>query len=245
MPITIDTRGRSRTRRGRGSTSVRRNKRGRSFKAHIRRPLALKMHNFVERLPDVKLSLNSSTLSADGNLLSTHTNTFQISDVPQIASYALLFEYYKIDKMVIEYRYRCAGIVGQQKETGGGATATPYQTMFQSINPLLYFKVDHNDDVSQTVGDLLQSARTREKQLTDANPSFTITLKPAVQAEAYKSLTASTYIPKWNQWLSLDDTTVPHYGLKTQIQCPSPSPEFDFGSLLIQKKMYFSVKNNE
>ena len=205
----------------------------------IRRPLALKMHNFVERIPDVTLALNASTLDANGNLSSTHTNTFQISDVPQVAHYASLFEYYKIDKMVVTFRYKCAGVPGAY-------IANPLNTqIFQEINPVIIFKVDHNDAVSQSVADLLESARTHEKQLTNDKPNFTITLRPAVQTEAYKSLTTSTYIPKWNQWLTMEDPTVPHYGLKMNIICPRPVANYDFGSLLIQKKMYFSVKNNE
>jgi len=204
-----------------------------------RKALALKTHNFVERLPDVVLALNNSTLDSNGNLSSTHTNTFQISDVPQIASYASLFEYYKIDKMVITFRYKTAG-----KPANYIANPLNIQ-MFQEINPTILFKVDHNDAVSQSVADLKLSARTKEKQLTNAQPNFTITLKPALQSEAYKSLTASTYIPKWNQWLTTEDTTVPHYGLKMNIQCPVPNPNMDYGSLEIQKKMYFSVKNNE
>jgi len=240
MPI---RRGRSRTRQGYLSRQRKGTKRSTGTQSRpmnrIRRPLALKMHNFVERLPDVVLALNASTLDTNGHLSSTHTNTFQISDVPQIAHYAGLFEYYKIDKMVIEFRYKCAGVPANY-------IANPLNIQqFQEVNPLLYFKVDHNDAVSQSVADLLLSARTKEKQLTNNQPSFTITMKPAVQSEAYKSLTASTYIPKWNQWLSLDDTTVPHYGLKVNLQVPRPNANFDYGSLLIQKKMYFSVKNNE
>lgn len=205
----------------------------------FRVPLALAKHNFVERLPDVTLGLNATTLDANGNLLSTHTNTFQVSDIPQILSYSKLFEYYKIDKIVVTYRYKCAGVPGAY-------IANPLNTqIFQEINPTILFKVDHNDAVAQTVADLKQSARLKEKQLTNSMPNFTITLKPAVQSEAYKSLTASTYIPKWNQWLSMADTTVPHYGLKMQIQCPAPQANYNYGSLFIQKKIYFSVKNNE
>lgn len=204
-----------------------------------RKALALTTHNFVERLPDVTLALNNTTLDANGNLSSTHTNTYQISDVPQIANYAALFEYYKIDKMVITYRYKCAGVPGAY-------IANPLNTqIFQEINPTILFKVDHNDAVSQSVADLKLSARTKEKQLTNSQPNFTITLKPAIQSEAYKSLTASTYIPKWNQWLTTADTTVPHYGLKMNLQCPRPNANYDYGSLFIQTKMYFSVKNNE
>lgn len=213
--------------------------RPRKMQARYKKSLALKQHNFVERVKDITLMLNSSTLDANGNLASTHTNTFQLSDIPQVAAYSTLFEYFRIDKVVVTYRYKVAGIPA-------GYIANPLNVnMSQEINPLLYFKVDHNDAVSQTVPVLLESSRTKEKQLTNSSPNFTITLKPAVQTEAYKTLTSSTYIPKWNVWLSMDDVNVPHYGLKMNIQVPAPNPNYDYGSILIQKKIYFSVKNNE
>lgn len=208
-------------------------------KTRPRRSLALQQHNFVERTPDVILALNNSTLDAAGNLSSTHTNTFQLSDIPQVAHYAALFEYYRIDKVVIIYRYKTAGVPA-------GYIANPLNTQLsQEINPTLLFKVDHNDVIAQSVADLKLSARTKEKQLTNNKPNFSIQVKPAIQTEAYKSLTASTYVPKWGQWLTMVDTTVPHYGLKMNIQCPRPNPNYDYGSIEIQKKIYFTVKNNE
>ena len=227
-------------RRHRASRQIQRAWRSsRSRMPKFKKSLALKQHNFVERLPDVILQMNSSTLNSDGNLSSTHTNTFQLSDIPQVSSYSTLFEYFRIDKVIVEYRYKTAGVPANY-------IANPLNLQpFNEINPTIMFKVDHNDAVSQSVADLKQSARTKEKQLTNSRPNFTISLKPAVQTEAYKTITASAYIPKWGVWLAMQDSNVPHYGLKMNVQVPKPTANFDYGSIEIVKKMYFSVKNNE
>ena len=209
-------------------------------KRKIRKPLALKVHNFVERKRSSLHSLNSGTLDANGNFITTNTFSFQLSDIPQVANYAALFEYYRIDKVIVEFKYKTAGIYANT--TGG---ATPASPSINEINPTLIFKVDHNDVVGDSFNILMESSRTKEKQLTNDKPNFSIAIKPAIQSEAYKSAIASTYIPKWRQWLTTDDPTVPHYGLKLQVQCPAPSGAIDFGSLQITMKYYFSVKCNE
>ena len=201
------------------------------------KPLALKQHNFVERKVRQLLTLNNTTLDSNGNLSSTNTWSFQMSDIPQIASYQSLFEYYRLNKVVVDIAYKNSGNVSAQSASLGAP--------INEINPTLYFKVDHNDVVGDNMNTLLESMKTHKKQLTNARPHFSLQLKPAIQTEAYKSAIASTYIPKWGQWLSFADPTVPHYGLKLQVQTPTPSSSIDFGSLEVTMKYYFSTKNNE
>lgn len=85
--------------------------------------------------------------------------------------------------------------------------------------------------------------KTKSYVFTNNKSEFTITLKPAIQTEAYKSALASTYVPKWGQWLSTDDPTVPHYGLKAH--CIGPDNTAENGNLDIEYIIYFSCKNNE
>lgn len=203
-----------------------------------RKALALKQHFFSERIPDTVHSLNTGTLTngtTGSHFSSTLAWTFQISDVQQWDHYKDLFEYYMIKKVVVDFRYKTAGNYGNSSST----------SVFNEVNPTLLFKVDHNDIVGETVGDMLESCRTRKKQLTNSKPNFTITLKPAIQTELYKTAISSAYAPKWNTWLSTADETVPHYGLKVQITCPNISSGIDFGSIEISKRIYFAVKNND
>lgn len=200
-------------------------------------PLALKPHNFVERCANDLIQLNSGTLNAAGNLVTTWTRTFSLDQLAQVASYKKLFEYYTINKVVVEFRYKTAGNYANTDPAAGHS--------MNEVNPTLIFKVDHNDINADTIPELMESMKTREKQLTNNEPNFSIQIKPAVQAELYKTVVTSAYAPKWGLKLSMADSNVPHYGLKVNVQCPAGSTNADYGSLLIQTKIYFTAKNNE
>lgn len=203
-----------------------------SRRARIPKPIALKPHTFVERLPNDVISLDNEG-SGTGLFKS-----FALNQIPQVASYINLFEYYTINKIVVEFRYKGA----QTPQNIASSTAGFNRS--NEVNPILYFKVDHNDITADNIATMKQSMKTKEIQLTNDKPNFTIQLKPAVQAEAYKSSVATTYIPKWGQLLSVNDSTVPHYGLKCY-GVAFKSSDTDPGKIEVSYKMYFTMKNNE
>lgn len=191
-----------------------------------RRPLALKPHAFVER------RIVESVLTPNG---SGYFVSFALDDVYNKTSYQKLFEYYKIDKVVVEFSYKADGDprrdVTQANQMG-----------VNEANPLLYFKVDHNDITADSLATMKASSKTRKYQFTNDKPNFTIQIKPAVLDEVYKSSVASTYVPKWQQWLTTADLTVPHYGLKCYAIAPGAA---QYGSIVVTAKYYFTCKNNE
>ena len=203
--IYIDT---SRPSGNQSKSQSRRRNRGRIYrtsKMKIKKPLALKPHSFCERkVTDLVMTCDTEN-SATGMFKS-----FNLDDINNASAYKQLFEYYRIDKVVVTFRYKSHSY----------ANAVNTLTNINEINPLLYFKVDHNDVASDSLLLMRESMKTKEKQLTNNEPNFTIQLKPAVQTEAYKSSVSTTYIPKWGQWISTDDSSVPHYGLKAYAMYP-------------------------
>ena len=204
-------------------------------KIRVRRPLALKQHNFVERCTPFLMTVGQES-TATGLFRS-----FTLDDCLQVAHYKELFEYYRIDKVVIEFRYKGAATPAYTTINGTGTQANEINN---EINPVLYFKVDHNDASAQTLNDLKESMRTKEHQLTNGKPNFTIQIKPAILAEAYKTALASAYRPKWKQWISMDDSNVPHYGLKVYAVAGLANNP-NMGQIEVQQKIYFSAKCNE
>lgn len=195
-------------------------------RSRFKQPLALQPHAFVERgVPELVLTPNGSGLF----------QTFQLTDVYNRASYADIFEYYTINKVIVTYRYKADGDprrdVTQANQMG-----------VNEANPVLYFKVDHNDASSDSLATLKASSRTRTFQFTNDKPELSITVKPAVLDEVYKSSVASTYVPKWGQKLTTADLTVPHYGLKSYAVAPGAA---QYGSIKVTMKYYFTMKNNE
>lgn len=199
--------------------------------ARIKRPLALSVHNFCERNTVQDLITVDTEASAVGMF-----KTFSLDQCNNASSYKDLFEYYKINKVVVTFKYK--------GEALPAILASTVSMNINEVNPLLYFKVDHNDASSDPLITMQQSMRTRTKVLTNNNSEFTITLKPAIQAEAYKSSIATTYIPKWGQWLNTADGSVPHYGLKVYA-IGFRDPNFSPGKIQVETVTYFSCKNNE
>lgn len=199
-----------------------------------KKPLALKVHNFVERSGSSLININTE---ANAVGLFKH---FELQDIQQSSAYKTLFELYKIDKVVVEFRYKSIGGQGRTVDVAGSLPVN-------EINPVLYFKVDHNDDDEDTLVNLKQSMKTREHQFTNDKPNFTIQLKPAVliEDENIKGATGVKHRPKWGMWLDTDESAIEHYGLKAYCVASTGGSGTDAGQLEVTYKTYFSMKNNE
>lgn len=208
-------------------------------RAKIKKPLALKMHNFVERTNPVTMIVANET-AAVGLF-----RDFKWSYCLQVANYARIFEYYRINKAVIEFRYKGATKPAYTTMPAGTSTTGTNNEIVNEVNPVLYFKVDHNDINADSLSTMKESLRTHEHQFTNNRPNFTITLKPAIQAEAYKTALSTAYRPKWGQWLSTNDDTVPHYGLKAYCVAGATTSSANLGEVEVTTKIYFSAKCNE
>ena len=224
--------------RGKAASSIQAAfRRSRAGKKRYRRktPLALQTHSFVERCQPQEIIVANES-SAVGLF-----RNFSFSQCLQVGSYADIFEYYRIDKVVVEFRYKGAETPAYTTING---TSVQNNEIINEINPVLYFKVDHNDINADSLSVMKESMKTREHQFTNSKPNFTITLKPAIQAEAYKTAISTGYMPKWGQWLSTLDDTIPHYGLKVYcVAGAGNSP--NMGKVEVQTKIYFSCKSNE
>lgn len=203
--------------------------------ARVRRPLALKTHNFVERCQPQTITVAQE--SAAVGLF----RDFSLSQCLQVGNYTALFEYYKINKVVVEFRYKGTSTPAYTTING---TSVQNNELKNEINPVIMWKVDHNDVSADSIATLKQSVRTREHQLTNNRPNFTIQLKPAILAESYKTAISSAYAPKWGQWLSTSDDTIPHYGLKVYALAGDGN-NANMGKVEVLTKIYFSVKCNE
>lgn len=193
-------------------------------------PLARQSHSFCERV------IEQDNLPING---AGFFKTFQLADIYNSTSYQKLFEYYKIDKVIVTLRYKAALNPELALHNVSGSSST--MTVNES-NPVIYFKVDHNDIAADTLDQMKASSRTKEIQFTNNRPTLDIVLKPAIQEEAYKSTVASTYVPKWGQYLTTNDPSVPHYGLKMYATGQAAQ---QYGGIEVSKKIYFTCKNND
>lgn len=197
--------------------------------------LALKAHNFCERFEEV-IPLTSDLINSSGNLATTMTKKFSFDMIPQHAAYADLFDEYRIDKVVATFRWSPASYVYVN-------TTSAYSG---NLSPLLYFKVDHNDDSADSLPTMKKSMKTHTKNLKYDEP-FTISLRPASQILVDSSI-GNTYTPMWKRWINTEVLDVEHLGLKCQVQVPvdaGSSSNYHMGKIAVEYKVYFTVKCNE
>jgi len=206
----------------------------------VRKPLALKQHQFCERVIGDTIQIGTE---AGAGAAPYFTKAFKFSDIPQCQSYSSIFEQYRMDKVVVIFRYK--GIALPALLNSGPA-------MINELNPVLMFKVDHNDLNPNTLAYMKQSTRTKSHVFTNSNSEFSISLKPASQKLLIRQLTptvTSTNIPAWKQWIDADGATGPgssveHLGLKAYC-LGYASLDFKPGYLDVEYKYYFSMKCNE
>lgn len=210
--------------------ATRRGRRPRIRRSRI--PLALKPHTFCERSTITTMLTIGSEASAVGMI-----KEFSFNEIAQNGSYVDLFEEYQINKVVVNFRY---------KSTGQYAYETGAAINMNEINPVLYFKVDHNDENLESLSELKQSSKCREHQFTNDKPNFDITLKPAylMDVSNIHGALGIAHRPKWKGWLPMDEGAISHFGLKAYAVAATSGAHIP-GSIEVTYKLYFSCKNNE
>ena len=207
--------------------------------------LSLQQHQFCERAGGEIISIGNE---AGTYAAPFYKKKFMFKDLKQCDAYSTIFEQYRLDKVVATFRYK--GIATPAHLSGGPAWVN-------EMNPLIYFKVDHNDINVNTLAVMKTSTRTKTHQFSNDKPEFSITLKPAAQILMLRSVDNSvtppviktTNVPKWKQWIDADGLSGPgseveHFGLKVYA-LGYKSSDFDPGTLDIEYKYYFSMKCNE
>jgi len=195
-------------------------------------PLALKPHTFVERSGATDLLTVGTEAAAVGML-----KEFSLNEIPQNGNYVELFEEYQINKVVASFRYKSVGQYAY--ETGAALN-------MNEINPVLYFKVDHNDENLETLSEMKQSSKCREFQFTNNKPNFDVVLKPAclVDVNNIHGALGIAHRPKWKCWLPTEEGSVSHFGLKAYCVANASGAHVP-GQIEVTYKIYFTCKNND
>lgn len=223
----------------RGPYRKRNNKKSTMLKRKV--PLALKQHQFCERALGGIITIGNEAGPAAAPYW---TKTFKFKDIPQCDAYSNIFEQYRLDKVVVTFRYK--GIAAPAAQSAGANMG------INELNPLLYFKVDHNDVNANTLAYMKMSTKTKTHKFTNNNPEFSISLKPASQTLLVRQLTPTTLatnVPAWKQWIDADGIAGPgsdveHFGLKCYCVGYTDA-NFKPGTLDVSYKYYISMKSNE
>lgn len=148
------------------------------------------------------------------------------SQLPGVADFSNLFDFYKITYITFTYHMRIA------PDAQAAATA---------VYPRMWYCVDYDDGAPPaSLDELRERAKTKMVILSPHRP-VRIGFRPSVLAETYRTAVSTAYAPKWGMWLDADQTNVPHYGLKVAID--------DFANtnyrLETEVKMWFACKSTK
>jgi len=150
--------------------------------------------------------------------------TFDLSRLPNYTEFTALYDQYKITGVKINFDW---------------SPDVTSSTGLEIYTPKLWLVRDYDDSTTPSLDELIQSTRVKCMRI-NVERSHSIFLKPAVLQQVYKSVVSYGNVPKWNQWIDCNDTTVPHYGLKLVSQ---GLPSTDCGKISCRVKYYLKCKN--
>jgi len=145
-----------------------------------------------------------NTINAN-NLSATNGATYYALDqVPGYAEFTALFDQYRITKVIHRF-FPISKAFTQTNVASGGAINVP---------PRFITAVDFDDSTTAAFNDLRQYSTA---EVVSCQTPVTRVIKPCVSTVVYESVGSSGYAPKSDVWISTNDPTVPHYGIKWSI----------------------------
>jgi len=193
-------------------------------KYRIRRSPSLKVHSFTRNSRQSSIDLSQSIPYPTWF---PRNFVFALDAVINVSDFKNLFDQFKISKVKVTMRWTPRAATYNSTNTLAGTGA---------YNPVLYYFTDHTDsDLVGTMDDMLETQKHRSRRLIPGRP-IVIYVKPAVLAQAYQTALSTSYGPKWNMRLSMDDSATPHYGLKMGVS----KLDQDLGAIACDIKYYFT-----
>lgn len=128
--------------------------------------------------------------------------TFSFNQLPGVGDFTSIFDRYKITyiKLYIWLKIDPSA-----------------QTPATASYPKLYYVKDYDDAIIPSSLNELREHQNCKVIVMNPNRPIVIRLKPSTLSLSYRSALASTYSPKWQQWIDMANIDVPHYGLKLAI----------------------------
>lgn len=170
------------------------------------------------------------------------TLTFQLSDTLGYTDFDNLYDRYMITHVVIKVRLvndpSAVSQINTRLTNVGGSASNFNMTNWY---PRFFYCKDYDDSGSETLAQLKERARTK-MFILKPNVYHTIVVKPAALFQTYYTTTGSAYAPKWNTWVDMAQNSMPHYGLKYNIDMDGLSA-IDGFKVELEKVYYFKCKD--
>lgn len=164
------------------------------------------------------------------------THNFQIGNIVNPTEFSSLYDRYMITGVLVRIRLINNPDAAQfpNLTTGGNPG---------NIYPRLWYCPDYDDNATETVSELKERSRTKMRVM-HPDRDIKIFVRPAVNAQLYRTAVTTGYSPKWKQWVDFAQTDVPHYGLKWAAEIAGFSPVASYPySFTVNFCYYFKCKD--
>ena len=140
---------------------------------------------------------------------------FKLTDLPQSASFTVLFDQYSIDNVRWEIVYR-----------GTQISAVESSNNTQIGMPSMIWVRDYDDataPASSLTGwnEIQEYSKSKRFDFTGEKHCKAIRIKPAVLQAAYDTAISTAYAPKWGMHVDCINNAVPYYGIRYVMRVPS------------------------
>lgn len=137
-----------------------------------------------------------------------YSYNFKLSDLPNYTEFSALFDFYRIDKVIVKFF---------PQVTVGNLGNNLTSTSVLSKVPRIVSVIDYDDSTALTnLNDAYQYQNMKQGLMTRQHNRV---ITPKVSTTVYKTAITSGYsVPKTGMWIDCTDADVPHYGLKIGIE---------------------------
>lgn len=145
--------------------------------------------------------------SSSGDTYNLGALSFKLEDFIDTDNFAVIYDRYCIKRIRVKFWW-----ANNSYGVSSGASTTQSLT-----RPTMFISKDY-DDENKPVSDATVRDMANCKHYTC--DQWSLSFKPSVLMIGTISGSGTFNVPKWNQWIDLAYTAVPHYGLKYAIQQP-------------------------
>lgn len=145
--------------------------------------------------------MNLTTIYEDNTAFTYGASSFSLDQCPSYSELVAVFD-----------QYRITGVELSFWPTAQSVTNTNSAAAVVNTPSRLVTAIDYDDAVVPSSSTALREYSTC--QVHSITESFKMRITPAVSVMVYEGVGTTGYSPQWGTWISTNDPTVPHYGLK-------------------------------
>jgi len=160
---------------------------------------------------------------------------FTLADIYSYSEFTTLFDKYKLTRAVVMIQMINNPNSTWPPNTSGGVNNNT------NFYPKMWYITDHDDSATTTIAAIKERVGVK-CCVMKPNVIKKISVKPACAVQIYRTATTTGYGPRFNQYIDMTATNVPHYGLKCVFDPLGLDPGQTF-SFRYEWKLYFTCKD--